>query len=85
VLFDFLAGVLGAFVPTPHRLQRWSFRHPILASTCLGGFVFVGLSMSTWLDGEWPIPWKLTGGLGLGTAVFTWLLIIVNRWLGSDT
>jgi hypothetical protein len=84
-VFDFLAEVLGTFVPTPHRLQRWCFRHPILASMCLGGFLFAGLSLATWLDGERPTPWALTGGLGLGLAIFTWLLITINRRLGSGT
>jgi hypothetical protein len=83
VLLDLLGDVLAQLIPTPHRLQRWIYQHPMLFSVGIGGFAFAGFSVASWADGEWPTPWTLTGGLGLGFAVCARLLIAMNVYVAK--
>ncbi|GAA1278860.1 hypothetical protein Psi02_60890 [Planotetraspora silvatica] len=83
MLLDLLVGALVQLIP-PHRgLQRWMYRHPMLSSAGLGSIPFVGFSVAAWVDGEWPIPWMLTGGLGLFFAVSARLLIAMNVYVAK--
>jgi hypothetical protein len=83
VLLDLLGDVLGEFIPTPHRLQRWVYRHPMLSSAGTGGVAFAGLTLALWVSGEAPIPWALPGSVGLGLAVFVRLLMAMNVYVAK--
>ncbi|GAA4583874.1 hypothetical protein GCM10023194_22310 [Planotetraspora phitsanulokensis] len=83
MLLDILGDLLVPLLPTSSRVQRRVYQHPMIYSVGLGGFVFVGFSVAIWTSGEWPIPWTLTGGWGLGIAVFARLMMVMNVYVAK--